>query len=53
VSQPARETEPIDAATTDTDSTDVTEPSIGRAESSAHEDDAAVDNQRTTGDQDV
>ncbi len=53
VSHAPQETEPADAATTDTDSTDVTEPSIGRAESSAHEDDAAVDNQGPTGDQDA
>ena len=43
--EPAKETEPVDAAATDPDSTDVTTEEIGPAESTAPDDDAAVQNQ--------
>ncbi|MGI8901910.1 MAG: (Fe-S)-binding protein [Nocardioides sp.] len=43
---PAKETEPVDAAGADPDSTDVTTEQIGSAESAAPQSDAAVQNQR-------
>ncbi len=48
---PAAETEPVDAANTDPDSSDVTTKDIGEAESTAPEGDAAVRNAEQGGDE--